>query len=262
MQKQTIIKTLIYEMYLRHLYVLNTFILTFIIAYEYSYELLYLLVKPLNVLIQQKQNTEVISFIFTDISESFKTHLSITIICSIFFTIIFYIYQIILFLIPALFQKDFKILNQWIKLILISFLLLIPSILNIILPQIWKFFLTFEHKNQYSIFSIVLQARIIDYISLSIQIITIFICIYIVFILINLNLYYYKTINITMLIKFRKYIYLAILTIAALISPPDILSQILFSIPIIFGYEITICCYIIYQKYNKQLWRRQDSNLR
>jgi sec-independent protein translocase protein TatC len=262
MQKQTIIKTLIYEIYLRHLYVLNAFLLTFAVAYEYSYELLYLLVKPLNELMQQKQNTEIISFIFTDISESFKTHLSITIICSIFFTMIFYMYQIILFLIPALFQKDFKILNLWVKLILISFTLLIPSILNLILPQIWNFFLTFEYKNQYSIFSIVLQAKIIDYISLSIQIVTIFICIYILFIFININLYYYKTIHIRVLIKFRKYIYLVILTIAALISPPDILSQILFSIPIIFGYEITICCYIIYIRYNKQHWRKQDSNLR
>jgi sec-independent protein translocase protein TatC len=42
------------------------------------------------------------------------------------------------------------------------------------------------------------------------------------------------------LIKIRKYAYFVLLVIAALITPPDILSQIMVTLPLLVLYEISI----------------------
>jgi sec-independent protein translocase protein TatC len=47
-------------------------------------------------------------------------------------------------------------------------------------------------------------------------------------------------INVSFLIKYRKHAIVAILILAAIITPPDIASQIIVSIPIIILYEIGI----------------------
>lgn len=262
MKKQIIFKTFITEIYFRHIYTLNAFIITFIAAYEYSYELLYLFVKPLNHILQKTQKTETISFIFTNMSESFTTHLTITLFYSILLTGGFYICQLILFLVPGLYKKNFRAI---IKLSLTTLLFLFSFIfctINYLLPQLWTFFLSFEYNTEYTIFKIELQAKIFDYIYLSINILLVILAILISFIIINIQIFYYKTLKIIQLIKFRKYIYICILTLAAIISPPDIFSQILFSIPIFICYELTICYHTIRLKYEIQHWRRQDSNLR
>lgn len=248
-----ITKKILHEIYLRHLYTLLTFIITFITCYENAYELIYLIVKPLQGFLESSKNIKIITFIFTDITEAFQTHLKISLICSLFFTIIYYILQILYFLTPALYKKDYIIFKFWLKSWLYLFLSLILILYQIILPILWNFFLSFEANSEYQIFTITLQAKILDYINLSLNIIYNFSFILLLFVLLNINIYYYQQIKIKHLIKFRKYIYIIILCISALISPPDVLSQILFSIPIIFGYEITIFCFYIYLEVNKIL---------
>ena len=248
-----ITKKLLKEIYFRHIYTVITFILTFITCYENAYELLYLIVKPLQAFLEQTKNIKVITFIFTDITEAFKTHLKISIVCSFFFTLLYYLIQIIHFLTPALYQKDYKKINFWFKTWLIIFILLILILYQLILPLLWNFFLSFETPTKYQIFTIVLHAKILDYINLSLNIIYNFCIILIIFMVLNLNIYYYQQIKINYLIKFRKFIYIIILCISALISPPDVLSQILFSIPIILGYEATIICFFIHKEMIKSL---------
>ncbi|MBC7086895.1 MAG: twin-arginine translocase subunit TatC [Tissierellales bacterium] len=49
-----------------------------------------------------------------------------------------------------------------------------------------------------------------------------------------------KIVTYNMLNKVRKYVYLAIVILAAIITPPDVISQILLSIPMILLYEFSI----------------------
>jgi sec-independent protein translocase protein TatC len=240
------------EIYLRHIYTLTTFIITFITCYENAYELIYLIVKPLQSFLEQTQNIKTIHFIFTDITEAFQTHLKISLVFSIFFTIIYYLIQVINFLTPALYNKHYRQLKFWFKFWFIIFNCLILILYQIILPILWNFFLSFETNSKYQIFTIALHAKILDYINLSLTIIYNFNFLLIILLILNINIYYYKQIKIKHLVQFRKYIYILILCISALISPPDIFSQILFSIPIILGYESTILCFFIQKEIKKK----------
>lgn len=69
-----------------------------------------------------------------------------------------------------------------------------------------------------------------------------------VFILCKLNL-----VKAEMLIKWRKYVILAAFTVAAFLTPPDIMSQTLMAIPMVILYEISIIIAKYYFKYNNKV---------
>jgi len=52
--------------------------------------------------------------------------------------------------------------------------------------------------------------------------------------------------------KYRKYTFIIILIIAAIITPPDVISQIIVSIPIMLLYEISILISVLIQKKEKK----------
>ena len=53
----------------------------------------------------------------------------------------------------------------------------------------------------------------------------------------------------TILIKYRKYLIIISLFIGAMLSPPDIFSQLLFAIPIFFLYEFSVFIIILIKYY-------------
>ena len=55
-----------------------------------------------------------------------------------------------------------------------------------------------------------------------------------------------------MLIKNRKYAILVIFAVSAILTPPDVVTQVLMAIPLIFLYEISvIVCRIVYKQKQK-----------
>ena len=54
-------------------------------------------------------------------------------------------------------------------------------------------------------------------------------------------------------VKYRPVAYIFAFSLAAFITPPDILSQILVGFPIILFYEIQIIFWSLYKEYQKQL---------
>ena len=54
-------------------------------------------------------------------------------------------------------------------------------------------------------------------------------------------------------VKYRGIIYIIFFLIAALITPPDILSQMLVGLPLIFFFEIQIIFWSIYKEYIKKI---------
>jgi len=58
-------------------------------------------------------------------------------------------------------------------------------------------------------------------------------------------------------VKYRGIAYILAFSIAAFITPPDILSQTLVGLPLIILYEIQIAFWAIYKTYKKNLLIRQ-----
>jgi sec-independent protein translocase protein TatC len=89
--------THIKELKYRISYILLSAVLNFIIAYSYSLELFYFFAKPL---INLKIDHFEYSLIYTDITEAFFTYLNLSLYISFALSFLFFIHQLIYFLIP------------------------------------------------------------------------------------------------------------------------------------------------------------------
>ena len=97
--------THIKELKYRMSYIFLSVILNFIVAYFYSLELFYFLAKPLmNLNIDHFEY----SLIYTDITEAFFTYLNLSLYISFALSFLFFIHQLIYFLIPGLYNKEEK----------------------------------------------------------------------------------------------------------------------------------------------------------
>lgn len=232
------------ELKVRFLYALVCIIATFCTSYFYSEQLCMLLASPL---IKLGTNTN-ISFIYTNLTEAFFSYLKIALFVSVLFTFPFILIQIWMFIIPGLHNNEKKKASFT----LISFFILVTIgglvAYTFIIPIAWKFFLSFEIQNE-DFLSISLQPKMDQYLSLIINIlvtlaISFHLPIYMYFLL-RLNIISHKWVilkrNISLVMMF---------ILAAMISPPDILSQILIVIPLFLLYELVIFIILLNDEYD------------
>nr|YP_009446468.1 Sec-independent protein translocase component TatC [Ancoracysta twista]ATY40956.1 Sec-independent protein translocase component TatC [Ancoracysta twista] len=226
------------ELKIRGYHLVFCYMFTLLLCYINSQELVYLISRPLLL-----QTTSVIgesSFIFTSIFEVFFTYLYLSLVLAVFFCIPICFYQIWAFLVPGFYPIEKKtisfILSSSWSLIYLAFTLG----WHLILPLICNFFLTFEMHNQLeSLMNIELQAKINEYIYFTLDFIVVFSLAFQLPIILYL-LIWYKLISLKDLEKNRHYSIIIILSIAALISPPDIISQLSIGFPLFIIYEISI----------------------
>lgn len=225
------------ELKLRTCYLGFSFLITFFICYYYSFEILYLFVKPF---LNYEKN-----FIFTHLTEAFYTTIQLNFIVSIYILIPFIIYNIWCFFIPSTFLEERKKYNFFFSTIIISLVLSACFIFFFLLPELYKFLLHFEINTSFMI--IKLEARIQSYVQLACNIF--FLC----SIIFQIPLFFfiafeYGLITIDFLIKNRSQVLFMNLLLAAFISPPDLLTQIILAISLQSAFEVLLLITFIYKK--------------
>ena len=248
------LKEHIYELRLRLLICLISIIIAVFISMYYSQGIYMFFLKPLER--AWSDGTEC-KFIFTSVTEGFLVQLKIAFVTGIFISSPIFLSQIYFFIAPGLYKKEkFAIL----PFILIAPLLFCAGLLfsyYFIIPRVLKFFLSFEQKEidfvQNNIVphaQIVLEAKISEYLDifldLSIGFAMTFQLPLIILLLIKIGLVDYVK-----LVKFRKYAIILIFIISAILTPPDMLSQILLAIPMILLYECSLLIYRLCYKNHK-----------
>ncbi len=218
----------IIEIKKRIYYCIFFFINTFITLFYYSELLFDIILIPIQKILSNNDN-----IISTNIINTLIIPLKLTIYISIILTIPFLIHNIWSFISPALYNKEKKNILPYI--IYNTILIYITIILtNIFIIQIIILFFI-----KYSPINIILMIDISNYLNFIIYI-NISTCIssqipIITHILIKLKILKKKT-----LIKKRKYIFILCFIVGMIITPPDVISQILISIPIWLLFEIGI----------------------
>jgi sec-independent protein translocase protein TatC len=109
------------------------------------------------------------------------------------------------------------------------------------MPLSLKFFLGFQSSAEQTLLPIQMEARIGDYLNLVITLCFAFgLCFELpVLLLLLAKLGFIKA---AQLRAIRRYVIVIVLTIAAVLTPPDLLSQILLAIPLYALYEISVLC--------------------
>jgi sec-independent protein translocase protein TatC len=142
----------------------------------------------------------------------------------------------IFFIAPGLYRSEKKVIIPFF--IASPLLFIIGSALAYyyLIPSAWRFFLSFE---QHGNIPILLEARISEYLSTVLEIVIGFGIAFqlplIMIILVKLGILTTYTLS-----SKRKYAIVAIFIIAAILTPPDVFSQISLAIPLLLLYEISL----------------------
>ncbi len=176
--------------------------------------------------------------IFTALPEVFVSNLKISLFASFLVSFPFFILQVVLFVSPALYKKEKKIIIPAFLFIPLLFLIGVLFAYYFLIPIIWSFFISFENFMQGSV-PVVLESKYSEYMKLTMYLLfTSGLSFEFPILLIILNKF--KILSLKTLKEKRKYFIIGILVFSAIFTPPDIISQIGIAIPLIIFYEFSL----------------------
>lgn len=217
------------ELKMRVWYCCLFFIASFVVSYFFADKIVYFVAKPL---LQFTAN----KMIYTAISEPFFVYLTVAFAVAIGIGVPFFMLQIYLFVAPGLHNHE----KRWAIGIGIAFFIMFllgGCVLYFgILPLAIKFLV---HFNNSQMFTLDLQAKLGDYIEMITQLMIGFGFAFELPVLLVM-LAKIGVINHLHLRKFRRFAIVIIFIIAAIVTPPDILSQVILGGIMMIFYEITI----------------------
>ena len=210
-----------------------SYLLLFIVIYYYSYFLLILTI----FLNKEIINNNILNyFIFTSISDLFFIYLKLAASFSNYLIYFVISYHLICFLKPGLYKKEFLSIKFYFQVNFIFNLTLLLLFNNTLLPFISQFFFNiyFDKNNYINLF---FEANICEYFIFYKKTYLSFFINFQIMVLFLLCLNYFD-LNSKMIKKIRKIIYLMILLFSTAITPPDVISLLLFYFILLSLFEI------------------------
>ncbi len=177
--------------------------------------------------------------IFTALHETFITYLKLAFFLALFLGSPVILTQIWKFIAPGLYQNEKKALLPYLIATPILFLLGGMLIYYLVMPLAIKFFLSFETSAVNNALPIQLEAKVNEYLSLIMRLIFAFGLSFQLPVLLNL-LARIGVIDSEYLKVRRKYFIVIIFAAAAILTPPDPVTQIGLAIPLLILYELSI----------------------
>ena len=187
-------------------------------------------------------------FVSAGLTEIFFTYIELCIILSLGFSIFLIMTQLYLFLRPGLYIYEANITKNLLITSIIFYTCLYILVFPWLIKILWELFS--EYSKNFTPIHLTFEPRINDYLEHIKQLNKIlsfsFPCI------LGLNILQKYTTK-QLWIKYRGIAYIVAFSIAAFITPPDILSQTIVGLPLILFYEIQIIFWSIYIAYKKKI---------
>lgn len=224
------------ELRLRLVYALLALSMGIGVCYPLSPYIFQFLTEPLWQALGEEEGRRLI---YTGLTEAFLTYLKIAFYSGFILTFPCIFWQLWLFIGPGLYDHEKKAIWPFLTLSPLLFLLGASLAYYVVCPWAWKFFLSFEMPPSPQGLSLRLEARMSEYLSLILKLILSFgICFQLPLIILGLSKLGVLTLE--SLKGKRKYAFLSIVIVAAIITPPDIISPLSLIIPLYALYEISI----------------------
>ena len=234
------------------------FLFSFCIGYNYSEELIFVFALPI------KTTGVGAEFLCTQMTEAFQTYLKAAFFFSLYVNAPFFIYQIWCFLIPSYTDHQRRVATRWLFLSASFFFGGLILAYCFVVPAIWTFFIK-QCSSSISLLHFEFQPKIYDYVLLLFRIMLFFgLCSQVPFFFFWLIRQKAKKIGQQFQFPpgggssiqehsfffYRKKLFFASICVAALLSPPDLWSQLILLLPTYLFIEIGIFYEVLLGEYN------------
>ena len=220
----------------------------FLICYYFSANIYSFLVEPYANAVKDDEIER--RLIYTALHETFITYLKVSFFSAIFITSPFILTQIWKFIAPGLYKNEKRALLPYLIATPTLFLLGGMLVYYLIMPLAISFFLSFETSGLSNSLPIQLEAKVNEYLSLIMRLIFAFGISFQLPVLLSL-LARVGFINSKYLQERRKYVVVIIFAVAAILTPPDPITQIGLGIPLLILYELSILTVKLIEKNKK-----------
>ena len=237
------------ELRKRLIYSLVFLSVLFVICYYFSEYIYGFLVDPYAQAVKDDGTER--RLIFTALQETFLTYLKVSFFAAFFITSPFILIQIWKFIAPGLYEHEKSAIMPYLIITPILFLLGGMLVYYLVMPLAIKFFLSFESSGVSTNLPIQLEAKVNEYLSLVMKLIFAF----------GLSFQLPVVLSLLARIGFvdskylkdrRKYFIVIIFAAAAILTPPDPITQIGLAIPLLILYELSIYSVKIIEKKIKE----------
>jgi len=239
------------ELRTRLMWSIGAFIIAFAVCYYFSTQIYGFLAAPLAEILHAQAGGADRRMIFTALYEAFFTYLKVAFFGATFFSFPIWATQLWLFIAPGLYRSEKKAITPF--LVASPFLFVAGAALAyyFIFPLAWTFFISFETPGGAGTVPIQLEAKVSEYLSLVMHMILAF------------GVAFQMPVALTLMVKVgilsveglrkgRRYAIVGMFVVAAIITPPDIISQIGLAVPLILLYEISILAAVWMQRKPKE----------
>lgn len=224
------------ELRRRLLYCLGLFALIFVVCYFLSDSIYAFLLQPLKEVFDGDENRHMI---YTGLHEAFLTYLKLSFFSALFFSLPVILIQIFKFIAPGLYQNESRSIRVLFFLTPVLFVAGAALAFYVVFPLAWRFFLGFESTSFETGIAIQLEARVTEYLDLVIRLILAFGLSFelpvVLFLLAKIGV-----VSAAGLAANRRYAIVIAYAVAAILTPPDFISQMALGTPILLLYEISI----------------------